>query len=238
MRRGCVFCFASVLMAVVNLAGCASYDVSNQFGQIAQGAVTKAPHGFVRYCRASIENCQFTPKRAATIQLASTAASSDDGALFNQPSTLVRPVALSDTRWRELKKLNTYINVKVQYRTDMESFGLADYWRAAENFGDCEDFALAKKKALIERGWPKEHLRLMTTYSVKTGLHAVLVVTTDKGDFLLDNVEPRIRPWNKSKYIFLKIQTPNDPKIWRRALGPAPDGENFEKPKIALNQNI
>lgn len=92
---------------------------------------------------------------------------------------------------------------------------MSDDWHPALDFGDCEDYALVKQIALIERGWPKGSLRLATAYSPKTGLHAVLIVSTIQGDFVLDNVENKIRHWSTTRYRFLKIQSAFNPMIWR-----------------------
>ncbi len=34
--------------------------------------------------------------------------------------------------------------------------------------------------------------------------HAVLTVRTDRGDYVLDNLELRVKPWNETSYDYLK----------------------------------
>jgi predicted transglutaminase-like cysteine proteinase len=42
----------------------------------------------------------------------------------------------------------------------------------------------------------------------------VLTVKTDHGDFILDNQEPQVLPWNKTGYRFVKRQSQADPNVW------------------------
>ena len=34
------------------------------------------------------------------------------------------------------------------------------------------------------------------------------------GDFVIDNLNANIRPWNKTQYRWVRIQTPSDPTVW------------------------
>ena len=54
-------------------------------------------------------------------------------------------------------------------------------------YGDCEDYALAKRSALLQAGWPKDKLGLCVCYTQSGEGHCVLWVDTDKGSFILDN---------------------------------------------------
>jgi predicted transglutaminase-like cysteine proteinase len=44
--------------------------------------------------------------------------------------------------------------------------------------------------------------------------HAVLTVTTDEGDYILDNRRNDILLWNDTNYTFLKRQSAKDPRRW------------------------
>ena len=46
----------------------------------------------------------------------------------------------------------------VQHRTDLYQYGVPEFWTVAGKFGDCEDYALAKRNALLNAGWPKDKL--------------------------------------------------------------------------------
>ena len=71
--------------------------------------------------------------------------------------------------------------------SDSEQFGLPEFWVEAGTFGDCEDYALLKRKLLLEQGWPQDKIGLCVCYMPTGEGHCVLWVETDKGSFILDN---------------------------------------------------
>ena len=40
-------------------------------------------------------------------------------------------------------------------KSDLEQFDTPEFWVKAGQYGDCEDYALAKRNALLNAGWPK-----------------------------------------------------------------------------------
>ncbi len=50
-------------------------------------------------------------------------------------------------------------------------------------------------------------------------MHAVLIVHTNRGDFVLDNQTGRIRSWSETGYTWLKRQSRQNPKKWVRLSG-------------------
>jgi predicted transglutaminase-like cysteine proteinase len=87
--------------------------------------------------------------------------------------------------------VNRLVNQK-KYIIDKRNWGKSDYWATPVEFlqrgGDCEDFAIAKYTALRSLGFPEERLRVAIVQdTVKDIPHAVLVVYTDEGAFILDN---------------------------------------------------
>jgi predicted transglutaminase-like cysteine proteinase len=82
-----------------------------------------------------------------------------------------------------------------------------------DGYGDCEDYALLKRRMLIESGWPREALLLTVVRGEREG-HAVLTVTTDKGDYVLDNINSDVLLWSNTSYRFIKRQSEYDPNVW------------------------
>ena len=80
--------------------------------------------------------------------------------------------------------------------------------------GDCEDYALLKRKMLIEEGFPRQALLMTVVKDEKGEGHAILTVKTNRGEFVLDNQESRILPWNQSGYKFVKRQSQENPNVW------------------------
>jgi predicted transglutaminase-like cysteine proteinase len=42
----------------------------------------------------------------------------------------------------------------------------------------------------------------------------VLMVKTDRGDFVLDNQNPKVMSWNKTGYRYIKRQAQDNPNRW------------------------
>src|SRR5690554_6240136 len=112
------------------------------------------------------------------------------------PMEPTAPAALSDAKWRELQEVNNHYNVSITAVSDMDLYGVEEFWTyPTSGYGDCEDFALAKRAALIERGWHPGNL-LISVVRQPDGIgHAVLMVRTDRGDLILDNQEGLIKVW-------------------------------------------
>ena len=88
-------------------------------------------------------------------------------------------------------RVNDLIN-QSRYIIDQENYGISDYWATPieffQNGGDCEDFAIAKYAALRALGVPEERLRLAIVQDLQKDIpHAVLIVYTDNGSYVLDN---------------------------------------------------
>ena len=84
-------------------------------------------------------------------------------------------------------QVHNKVNSETLYRSDLLQYGVSEFWIVADKFGDCEDYALAKRNALLNAGWPKDKLGLCVCYTQSGEGHCVLWVDTDKGSFILDN---------------------------------------------------
>lgn len=126
-------------------------------------------------------------------------------------------VSLTKSAWASLLKVNAVVNARIKQAEDIDVYGIAEYWDyPSKNIGDCEDFALQKRKLLIDMGMPRQAL-LMTVVRDQEGLgHAVLTVVTDKGDFILDNKVNPILAWVDTGYSFVKRQSSTQDDQWVR----------------------
>jgi predicted transglutaminase-like cysteine proteinase len=111
------------------------------------------------------------------------------------------PVELTRELWAEIVEINNLVNTMVTPRTDWELWGVEEYWAYPHNgYGDCEAYALEKRRLLMQAGVPASSL-LMTVVRQPNGEgHAVLTVHTSMGDFILDNLEPRVLRWHETEY--------------------------------------
>ena len=79
--------------------------------------------------------------------------------------------------------------------------------------GDCEDYVLAKRHALIASGLPPSALRIAYVVTSAQEGHAILVVKTNDRDLVLDNLSSVVRPLDESGYQIVSMSG-SDPLVW------------------------
>ena len=154
------------------------------------GEVTRAPIGWVEFCVEYDPECKTT-------------------------SSVARDIVLSADAWKDLQRVNLWVNTNVKPMTDMDHWGVVERWNYPDDgYGDCEDYVLQKRRMLIKAGWPREALLITVVRDRNGDGHAVLTVKTDKGEFILDNQSDEILPWTDTGYRFVKRQSHSDPNVW------------------------
>lgn len=123
-------------------------------------------------------------------------------------------LALSPDRWNLVYQVNSFVNGKIAPMSDEELYGKPEYWTLPTDAGDCEDYLLLKKHYLEGLGFPSSALLITVVLDEKAQGHAVLTVTTDKGDFVLDNRRNDVLRWSDTGYNYLKRQSAEDPRQW------------------------
>ena len=121
---------------------------------------------------------------------------------------------LTKARWSELVEINSYANRTISPVTDRDYYGVDEHWTYPREYGDCEDFALLKRYMLIQRGWSAANLLITVVKQPNGEGHAVLTVRTNKGDFILDNLERDIKRWDRTAYRYLKRQSTRHSGAW------------------------
>ncbi|PVE23428.1 transglutaminase [Microvirga sp. KLBC 81] len=124
-------------------------------------------------------------------------------------------VVLTAQRLAVLRQVNQHVNSTITEVSDLEQYGREDVWTLpASGKGDCEDFALLKRKLLAESGWPTSTLLVTAVQTAAGEPHAVLIARTDKGDYALDNKTSAIRPLAATGYVILSQQSQKSPGKW------------------------
>ncbi len=154
------------------------------------------PFGFVQFCERVPTECVAAGR--------------------NEPRFEATPERLS-----ELDEINRQVNAEVIPATDLEIYGINEYWALPGERGDCEDYALLKRQMLMKRGWPSSALLLTVVRDERGDGHAVLTARTAQGDLILDNKISDIRPWHQTGYRYVMRQSFVEPKLWM-SLMPAP----------------
>jgi predicted transglutaminase-like cysteine proteinase len=152
---------------------------------MATGDAAVAPRGFIGFCLRYQGECKSAAPAPVAVDL------TEDGELqleFVQAKVnrLVRPRANPDHVW--------------DYPTD--------------GYGDCNKYAIAKRAELIALGWPRTALLLAAATTEDGEGHLVLVVTTTKGDLVLDNRQRHIVEWRDLPYRWISRQNPRNLAEW------------------------
>ena len=134
-----------------------------------------------------------------------------------------RNPAFSAEAWKDLIRVNKWVNETIKPLTDPEHWGVVDRWSYPDDgYGDCEDYVLLKRRMLIQAGWPRAALLVTVVRDQTDKGHAVLTVTTDKGDYVLDNQREDILLWSETGYRFVKRQSQTDANAWVALGDPRP----------------
>jgi predicted transglutaminase-like cysteine proteinase len=114
-------------------------------------------------------------------------------------------IELTPEAWQTIVHVNRDVNGSIEAVTDKEHWGVADRWDFAEDgYGDCEDYELVKRKRLVEAGFPHRAMRMTVVIDEAGQGHAVMMVRTDRGDFILDNRRNTVLPWRQTGYTYVK----------------------------------
>lgn len=159
-------------------------------GQLSEkGSPAKPILAWVKFCEQIAAECAVDPSEATTVQLT--------------PAT-----------WNTIVSVNRRVNTRIKPITDKEHWGLVDRWEFPDDgAGDCEDFQLLKRRLLAERGIPRRAMRMTVVIDELGEGHAVLMVRTDRGDYILDNKTSAVLPWDQTGYVFVKRES-QDAVAW------------------------
>lgn len=158
--------------------------------RVAIGSVVSSPMGWAQFCAVNPSDC--VPK-----------------------TTSARDIVMTPKVWADLGRVNKYVNDTVKPITDSDHWGIIEKWSyPSDGYGDCEDYVLQKRKILIDAGWPQESLLVTVVRDKNDEGHAVLTVTTDKGEFVLDNEITAVVPWYETGYRYIKRQSQTDSNKW------------------------
>jgi len=131
-----------------------------------------------------------------------------------QKSPRQAPIEFSRELLAAVVSVNAAVNAEVAPRTDMEIWGVEEFWSYPTTVGDCEDYALEKRRRLMKLGVPAGDLLITVVRQPNGDGHAVLTVRTSRGDFILDNLEESVMPWYETPYTYLKRQSERNSGAW------------------------
>jgi predicted transglutaminase-like cysteine proteinase len=117
-------------------------------------------------------------------------------------------VEMTPKLWKSIVAINSRTNREIEAVTDDDHWGVVDRWDIpTDGKGDCEDYALLKRKRLAEAGVPRRAMPMTVVIDEENAGHAVLMIRTDRGDFILDNKRNAILPWSQTGYVYVKRES-------------------------------
>lgn len=122
-------------------------------------------------------------------------------------------VRLTGECWAILKQINQTVNRSICPDGAELSSGV-EAWLINPDRGDCNDYAMTKRHKLLDRGLPSSALLLGEVVTRWGKHHLILVVRTRTVDLVLDNLTPVIKPWAHVPYRWVRIQMPNQLRLW------------------------
>ncbi len=181
---------AAGLVALVALTAPTASSADQQPLFVSIGGTVRPPIGWIGFCEDYPRECTVRP-------------------------TVPRDVVLSTRAWHELTRVNLWVNGHIKPMTDLENYGVVEKWTYPDDgYGDCEDYALLKRRMLMQEGWPRSALLITVVRDQRGDGHAILTVETDKGEFILDNQTDDILLWSDTGYRYIKRQSQSDPNVW------------------------
>lgn len=181
--------FVAVVLLSVFASANAALPAPRANPAMITGAVTSQPIGHYEFCKQYPNEC-------------------------DQRSRPAIAPKLSNAGWTLVHDINASVNARITAMTDMEIYGREEVWAYPKDAGDCEDYALEKRKELMERGFAASDLLLTVVRKPDGEGHAVLTVRTSEGDFVLDNLDNEVKPWYETSYTFLKRQASFNSGRW------------------------
>lgn len=154
------------------------------------GAPTKQPIGHYRLCQSRPDECR------------------------RFPGIVAGPIKLDAELMRLVAKVNSDTNTEIKPKSDQELYGVEENWTYPVNEGDCEDYALLKRKRLAKAGIPLSDLLITVVRKRDNTGHAVLTLRSTTGDFILDNLDMKVRSWTDTPYRYVKRQDSDNPGRW------------------------
>jgi predicted transglutaminase-like cysteine proteinase len=155
---------------------------------LASGAPVLAPFGHVKFCMARPEECE--------------------------SSTTEARVTLDHIAIADMARVNLAANTRIRPMSKHAMAAEGGRWEVNPSRGDCNDFAVSKRNALRQLGWPASALLLAVVRTEAGEGHLVLVVRSDVGDMVLDNLTGRVQFWYETPYQWLMIQSASNPQLW------------------------
>jgi predicted transglutaminase-like cysteine proteinase len=153
------------------------------------GGITSQPIGHYNYCQRFLGECAIRPE-------------------------IRQPHSASLEFLRTLRDVTVAVNLAIRPVSDSDLYGVDEFWTLPDGAGDCEDYVLQKQRILAAKGISRANLLITVLRKPDGEGHAILTVRTTGGDFVLDNLNDEVKPWDETGYTYLKRQASDHTGRW------------------------
>jgi predicted transglutaminase-like cysteine proteinase len=180
---------AAILIGVLAPVSAAIPAPQQLAASMVTGAVTSQPIGHYEFCQRLPDECNIKSRSAPAARM-------------------------DEAAWATVRDINHAVNVRYIPKTDLEAYGVEEYWTYPTIYADCEDYALEKRKELAQAGFALSDLLITVVRKPDGEGHAVLTLRTTDGDFILDNLDNDVLAWYQTPYTYLKRQATFNTGRW------------------------
>jgi predicted transglutaminase-like cysteine proteinase len=124
-----------------------------------------------------------------------------------------KKLQLTEKRLADLMSINAEVNRSIKPERNLGGVA-TERWLISPKSSDCNDYAVTKRHELLARGWPSRSVLLAEVVAPSGEHHLVVVIRAQEGDLVIDNLNANIRPWFKTQYHWVRIQSPMNPQFW------------------------
>ncbi|MGL4490452.1 MAG: transglutaminase-like cysteine peptidase [Rhizobiaceae bacterium] len=153
------------------------------------GGLTSQPIGHFEFCQTNTAECRVK-------------------------SIGVQPLMAGSKTLALVETVNAQVNAAILPQTDRDVYAKDEVWAYPRIAGDCEDYVLLKRRILMNKGISPSNLLITVVRKPDGEGHAVLTVRTKRGDYVLDNLNDQVMPWEATGYRYLKRQSSEHTGHW------------------------
>jgi len=237
--------------AAATFAATSPFAAERHAAPMRLGAIAAPPYGFMQFCRRDPAECGVTPTMIAEATMpgaaipigadSATSASFPDAASDAKAavSTIPRVAGSRADLLKLINRVNRQVNRAIIFESDQAQYGVPEFWtepsEAGTRYGDCEDYVLEKRHALIALGFAPSSLSIATVTTSWGQSHALLLVAIDDEEYVLDSLTPWIVRVRDAPYVWRERQVQGQALVWAKIRQP---DEDLGAMQVASSQDM
>lgn len=113
-----------------------------------------------------------------------------------------------------LLTVNAEVNRSFTAMLDKDIYGVEEKWAYPDAAADCEDYALEKRKRLLEMGMPAQNMAIAVVQQQSGDGHAILLAKVGGKIYQLDNLDDGIHSYENNDHGYKYLKWSSDIQTW------------------------